>query len=650
MNQILALIRGVLVSLLCLLLLNFFIKKTDNKVQKKLIGILFDNSKSINAIGQNQINGIKNALSNLKNTLNEKDFEVEIGNFSDEINIDSIKNEAKTTNLSALLSSFKSKNEGRNITDIILISDGINNQGVSPSNLKYPFPIHTIAVGDSVPKRDVILRNIISNKIAYQGNEFVVQAEVQSVGYDGKSTTVSISQDNKIIQSKAVSFKNSLEPVLVEFKINSTKKGINRFLVHSSQLSGEFNIRNNTREVFIEIIDGQQKILILAPAPHPDIKALKAIIENNENYKLTIGIANQTEKIDFNQKFDLVILHQLPDELGSFEAEIKQLKKNNNALFYIIGNLSSIAAINLYNNDLQIEASSFETDKVNGALNENYSSIDFDKNSFKLFEKLPPIIVPFGEYKTKNEIILFQKIGNTLSKKPLLIVNNKYPKSAYFMGEGLWAWRMDEYAQTDKNEVVDELFTKVIQLVSTKEDTRKLRIYPTSRDFDIGQPVILETEVYNDIYQKTFNNKINLQVIDEKKVARKYQFTNLEGNSSFQITGLPQGIYNFVGSTEISGKSEVAAGEFIVKSVDFEMENLQADFNELQKIAKNSGGDFYKVNEIGALQQKLLSKNYVDKIVSEESLDELINWQWFLFALILLATIEWASRKYLGGY
>ncbi len=650
LNIILAIIRGLLVSLLSLLLLNFFIKKTENKVQKNVIGILFENSKSISTIGQNKINEIKLGLQNLKNSLVEKDFEVEIGNFSNKNYIDSIKFDQNSTNLSQLISNFKSKNEGRNITDILLISDGINNQGISPSNAKSPYPIHTLGIGDTTTKRDIILKNIIANNIAYKGNEFIVQAEIFSSGFAGKSTQAIISQDGKTIQSKNISFTNSNEPSIVEFKISLNKIGLNRLTIRSNALAGEYNLKNNSREIFIEIIDGQQKILLLAPAPHPDIKALKAIIENNENFKLTIGISNQSQKIDFNQKYDLVILHQLPDEISSFSAEIKQFKLKNMPIFYIIGNMSSIAAINLQNNEVEIGASSFETDKVIGTFNENFTSLNFDDTNINLIEKLPPIIVPFGEFKTKNEIILYQKIGNTFTKKPLLILNNKVPKSAYFMGEGLWGWRMEEYSQTEKNEVVDDLFTKVIQLISTREDTRKLRVYPTNKEFDLGEPVILETEVYNDIYQKVYNNIIKLRVVNEKNITKNYEFKNQEGNSSFQISGLENGIYRYIASSEIAGKQETTNGEFIVKNIDYEMENLQADFGELQKIAKNSGGDFFKINQIGDLQKKLLSKNYTEKLISEENLNELINWPWLLFCLLLLATLEWASRKYLGGY
>jgi hypothetical protein len=650
-NWILAICRFLLVSLLSLLLLNFFIKKTSNKVQKKVIGIIIDNSKSINNIGKNQQNSLKIALNELQTKLIEKGFEVEIASFSENTKqIDSIKYNQSTSNLSAILQNFKSKNEGRNISDIVFVSDGINNQGIAPSSLKYAFPINTIGIGDTTSKKDLILKSIIANKIAYLKNDFIVQAEILATGFNGKAAIVNLSQNNKTIQSKSVLIKNEREPTIVEFKINSSTKGLNKYLIQIAPQAGENSLKNNYQEFYIDIIDGKENILLLAPAPHPDIKALKSIIEGNENYNITVNILNQNKQVDIYKNYDLVILHQLPDEQGSYQDLIKKLQASNTPIFYIIGNLSSIAALNIANKGVQIGASSVETDKVNGSLNKDFDLLKFDPNRASTIEKLPPIIVPFGNFQTNLETILFQKIGSTVSKKPLLLLKNTIPKSGFFLGEGLWGWRMEEYSLTEKNEIVDDLFLKVFQLLSAKDDTRKLRIYPINREIEEGQTIQLETESYNDIFQKIYNQKIKLQVFNEKNVVKNYEYNNLEGNTTFQISGLPKGMYKYVASTILGGKNETVSGEFIIKNMDTELENLQADFTELRKLSKNTGGNFFNINEIGSLQNSLINSDKPDKLISEENLEELINWPWLLFALLVLATIEWATRKYLGGY
>ena len=38
------------------------------------------------------------------------------------------------------------------------------------------------------------------------------------------------------------------------------------------------------------------------------------------------------------------------------------------------------------------------------------------------------------------------------------------------------------------------------------------------------------------------------------------------------------------------------------------------------------------------------------RLSSTEALNELINWRWLFFVLLGLATLEWGTRKYFGGY
>ena len=222
-NLLLSIVRGILSFILALLLLNFFIRNTENKIQKRVIGIVFDNSKSVNVIGPANINSLKQGLNNLKTSLLEKDIDVEIGTFSNESTIDSIQFNQGSTNLGKLLANFKSKNEGRNITDLILVSDGINNQGISPANTNLAYPIYTLGIGDTIRKKDIILKNIIANNIAYKGNEFVVQAEIFSYGLVGKTSQVSISQDNKVISSKNIVFNYYAESTHIKNKEKSNK-------------------------------------------------------------------------------------------------------------------------------------------------------------------------------------------------------------------------------------------------------------------------------------------------------------------------------------------------------------------------------------------------------------------------------------------
>jgi hypothetical protein len=75
-------------------------------------------------------------------------------------------------------------------------------------------------------------------------------------------------------------------------------------------LNNEVNVQNNTLDVFVEVLDARQKVLILAAAPHPDIGAIKQSLEDNENYEITLRMAG--DPVASINEYNLVILHQLP--------------------------------------------------------------------------------------------------------------------------------------------------------------------------------------------------------------------------------------------------------------------------------------------------------------------------------------------------
>ena len=302
---------------------------------------------------------------------------------------------------------------------------------------------------------------------------------------------------------------------------------------------------------------------------------------------------------------------------------------------------------------LSITAQAGKADKVTAKFNNNFNLFNLDSDKLSILERFPPILAPFGEYKPMagSEIILYQRVGSLTTPKPLLIVNTTSAlKSAVLTGEGLWLWRLEEFALTDKQEIIDEVVMKTLQLISIKDDKRKLRVYPISPDFSIDEKVIFENEAYNDIYERIYNQEIKLDITDEKGKVRAFSYTTTKDNSKFEITGLLEGVYRYKASTQVLGKVEFVDGQFIVRKTDLESLNTTADFNMLRTLSAQNNGKFFMANQLEKLNDFLSSNKNPDKVTSVEEMNEFINLKWVFFVLFLLATIEWGVRKYLGSY
>ncbi|WP_461102316.1 VWA domain-containing protein [Spirosoma koreense] len=655
----LAALRFVVVSFLCFLLLNPLIRSLRTLTEKPKVVLAVDNSESVAAAGRPALNQTLTALQTLRQQLAEKGLDVSIRTFGDTAtgeDLTQIPFTQRTTDLSRLLAGIRSDYEGRNLSDVVLVSDGIFNQGLSPTFGQYPFAIQTVGLGDTIPKKDIQLKGIIANRIAYLGNQFPVQAEIVSNGFQGRSATVVLRQNGKELGRQSISFGKADTFNQLTFQATATQKGVQHYVVEVLPQPGEFSTRNNRQDVYLDVIDGKEKVLLLALTPHPDVKAIRNILERNQNYELDVRVltgtpAEATPPAD--KVYDLIILHQIPDNGGLSNPLLQKYFTRNTPVLFVLGSQSALGPFNTSNSVMQVVAQPNQSDKVTGNFNPEFKQLNLDPERLQLLSKLPPMSVPYGEFRLQpgSEVVLWQQVGSVRTSKPLLALNVTSPrKTAVLAGEGLWSWRLEEYALTDKQEVVDELMQKVIQLISVKEDRRKLRVYPIRNEFVAGEKVIFQTELYNDIYERLFDKPVRLEISDEKGLTRSYTYTPTAANDRFEISRLPEGAYRFKASVSVNGRSEQSAGQFVVRDLQLEALNTTADHGLLRQLAQQTGGQFYSANRIDNLVQTLASRPHPARLTSTEEMNELINWRWLFFVVLTLAAIEWGLRKFYGGY
>lgn len=655
-NWALSALRGGLVSIVCFLLLNPLLRSNKSIIEKPTVVIAIDNSSSMLTNGKSKLEILKTKIAEIKSDIESKNGSVEyqLLNETDEIDLQNLKFDQKNTNLSSLLSNIKNNYEGRNLTDVILVTDGITNSGISPTYGKYNFKIHAVGLGNTTQKRDVKLNAIYANRIAYLGNKFPLQAEISAFGFGGKTTTVLLKQAGQVIDKQTITFDKNDDLKQVTFYSTTNQKGIQRYSIDIAPIGGESSVRNNSKEIYIDVVDGKEKILLVSLNPHPDIKALKSIIEKNELYELTIKNLQSDNIAEIgNQPFDVLILHQIPDIYGSGNALASRLLAQNKPTIFILGSQTNAATFNGMQQAMSLNIQNNRTDKVTAKFNSNFKLFNLDPEKLSILDRFPPMIVPFGEFKptTGSEVILYQRVGSLATQKPLLTVNtNINRKTAIITGEGLWQWRMEEFDLTEKQEIVDEIFTKTIQLISVKDDKRKLRVYPISQEFSVDEKVIFENEAYNDIFERIYNQNISLEITDEKGKKNNYNYTITKENSRFEITGLKEGVFKYKASTQVLGKSEVIDGQFIIRNTDLENLSTTADFNLLKTLSAQNNGKFVELKNIDELKKFLNSNSSPDKVTSVEEMNEFINLRWIFLLILLLAFVEWGIRKYLGTY
>jgi hypothetical protein len=500
---------------------------------------------------------------------------------------------------------------------------------------------------------DLSIKSVYHNQISYLGNKFPVDVEVQNTGFLGQNAKVGIYEAGKLLDEQDLAFSRDGQVQTLHFLLKAEQKGVRHFVVKVQELQREFTFENNNRHLYVEVVDGKEKILIAALAPHPDIKALKAAFSANENYETDVVVPALGHRWDKGIKYDLVVFHQIPDRDGKLNEMYKHYVGKTPCLF-VLGKQTNFQQFNQENGVLQITQRGAQQDWVLPIFNHGFRVFNVDDEDKGLLGKYPPVSVPFGQYKlaAASETILFQKVGKVATDLPLVAVSAKQSavKNAVVAGEGIWAWRLSEYAESGSQKAFDALFQKIVQYLSAKEDKGKFRVTPGANDFLDSDEVFFETEAYNDIYEKIFGQKVEMNVVDEAGNARKYSYVNAHAGFKFKISALPEGLYRYTAQTLLDGKLHTAGGQFTVKSLRLEAIDTRADFNAMRLLAGATGGMFAPDGQEERLAQAILAKDHPKIMHSTESYDELMRLEWVLYVLLLLAVFEWFMRKYKGGF
>ncbi len=655
-NRVLFVLRFALITFAALLLLSPFLRMVFNEVEKPTFIIAIDNSTSVaNGIDSIQLQALEEQLEELARQLAEKDIDVERRNLANEelASLTETEYDQPVTDLSGLLRSWQTEFEGRSLAGALLVSDGIYNQGMAPQYLNFAGKVHTLGVGDTIPVNDIILTNVQYNKIAYQGNLFPLRAEIISQGITEGNIQVVVKKNGKEISTNTINLSENSQLITSDFRIPADEQGLQHYVVEVNRHPQEEVTLNNRQDIYVDIVEGKEKILLAAGAPHPDIKAIKSALSKNENYEVSTYIPSLNTTLP-TDVFDLVILHGAFDRQRKLAPLLDRVKKEELSAWYILGNSTLWDEFSNQNILVSVSRSRNESDQVRPAFNDAFSLFTFESDwKGTVNSYYTPVMVPYGEYTVAggSSVALFQKIGAITTTRPLWVISqNQLPKQAVTIGEGMWQWRMQEFSRTEGYSAFDNLVLKTVQYLSSKEDKRKFRVYTSKTEFFDNEQVVFHTEAYNDVFEPVYGQEVELKLTKSTGGITTYNYTTAPGNSRFRINSLEEGVYRFEASTTLNGRREIASGQFSVRKLDLENLKQTADFNALSELAASTGGRFYNTGELELLKQNLLSMEPKGKIYSSEDYLPIIHLWWIFFVLLALLSTEWFIRKYSGSY
>ena len=624
-NALLAGMRFVAVTIIALLLLAPVAKRMVHERQKPRVVLEEDCSLSVQMSADSAF------------TLMDLWDDLEAAGCQLMLNADA--SHAEQTDLGELLDRISP-----DVMAVVLSSDGINNRGQNPTTVaeRLGIPVYTVALGDTTPRRDAALRNIRHNRIAYLGNSFPVEITIGVHRLKGRTARLTIADGRgKNVAQHQVAYDDDDFSSTMTFSIPAEAKGLQKYVVSLSLVEGEVEPTNNVQTLYVDVIDGRRKVVIVGNAPHPDLAALKQAVESNPNYEAEVMLADNG-KLKVENDVSLAILHNLPSATHQIPKELENLPQ-----VFVIGCQTDLPRFNALHTGLEIVSKVKKSSEVTAVYNDRFSHFNFDVTDGEAIEQLPPLDAPFGEGKASVSLqsLLTARLGSIDTRQPLVAAMAQGRQHKVFVwGEGLWKWRLADYLNNSSHEHFDRLVSQIVNFTAVT-DQRERFIVETERHYSDNDNIVVGAQLYNDAYEP-FNTPDATFSLMGDSVKGDFNFSRDGDGYSLALGRLPEGLYRYTAKTQYNGETLTTEGSFAVEALHLEQANLTADHALLRSISAITGGKMYYPDQLDELRDELTSLKPV--IYTHTRFSELLNLPWVLILIVLLLGAEWVLRKYHG--
>ena len=641
-TYILFVFRTVVVSVLSFLLLNPLSIIVHHSQEKPLVILAQDVSKSTSSYSDST------SFANLQTEL-LNNFDVVSYNYSDEVKEGFTSDKRGiSTNISKLMDEVDLKYSSRNLLGVVLSSDGLYNEGANPNYHKISklVPFYTIALGDSSIKKDIQISKVLHNDISFLDNTTPVEIQIKTNKCKGEDVVIKLYSENKLLDSKNINIKTNSDFIKTTFNIKNHTSGITKYKVVLNTLNNESSTSNNSHTFFIDVIDSKYKILLLSDGVHPDVSAIKSVLDKNKNYEVECKKVSEFTSDNF-QKYNLLISFYIPN---SKSVIIDKITKSDVPLLMLV-NPNSVSALKSVYPTASVNGKN-KPQEVTATYNSNFTKFSASTDLQNFITDLPPLHSIFATYNTSStsETLLYQKIGMYSTEKPLIVLDETpNRKIAVVYAEGIWRWKINDRTENNFHKNFDELFSKIAQYLLIKEDKSRFRVQ-YDKKIKEGENILFNAEYYNENYQLDNVKEVTHTITSQNN--EKYSFVyskNVNSTYALKVSSLSPNKYSF---TSVYNNSDlIVKGQFTVLPKQLEGVITRANHQLLYQLSTEGNAVMFPTFNVKQITDTLLNSPLNKAILhSTEKVESAINKVWILILLLLFIFVEQIVRKYNGFY
>lgn len=192
------------------------------------------------------------------------------------------------TRLATALDGAREELAGLPVSGIVLVSDGADTSEASLADALLgmkaeKLPVYTVGVGSPQLAQDIQIDRVSTPRTVLKDAALIVDVVVTQTGYAGRTVTVDVEDEGRIVGSEQVRLPADGSPATARIRAAASEPGPRHFRFRVAPLPDEVVTQNNVRESLIQVRDTRERILYFEGEPRFEMKFLRRAVADDKN-------------------------------------------------------------------------------------------------------------------------------------------------------------------------------------------------------------------------------------------------------------------------------------------------------------------------------------------------------------------------------
>jgi len=582
---------------------------------------------------------------------------------------------------------------GKNLAGFILVSDGSHNGKEDPLNVAKNIdrPIYTLGVGKGEDFVDVSLAEINHPEFAFKNTPIKIDVSIKAYGMKNRNISLILRKGKRIIQTKNIRVKSNVQIDNINIRFKSEEVGEFTYTLEIPPYANEISRENNRKKFSIQILREKIRILLISGRPNWEYLFLRRAVKSSPNIEVVSFIIlrgpedivlfpeDQHSLIPFPAgeiftkeifNFDILIFDNFSYRAffpGNYLANIKRFVEQEGGAFIMIGGDKSFSMGGYKNTpieeilpvELEGEKERIIKDKYNmDVIDYGHPILNLEgdiEESRKIWKEMPKLegINTLGSIKNGGVVLgLHPYLKNEAGKLPVLIAWDRGKGRVMAVASNTtWRWSFLMSGRGRGSYYYNRFWQKSIRWLIKAPEFKLVSLESDKNAYLVGDEIRLKISILNEHYQPHANSKAYLWLTSPSKqeirLGEGIPEENLPGKFIYSYRFLQEGEYTFTVEGDDAGRTlgrDSLLCQVIVPTVEFEDIRMNADL--LKGISNNTGGKYFKIDEITDDDITFPETDYTSEIGRER----ISLWNNIIFFVILVMVLsgEWYLRRRKG--